>query len=279
MVERGEVRLSDTLGSLFPSRVKLPNRTASITLKQLAAHQSGLPRIPHVIAKKDDKDPYVGFTPTDLIEYLGAYRLRYKPGEHYRYSNLGYGILGHILAYRLEMPFDQAVMQRVCLPLGMTDTMVHIPLSKQNRLAQGHDALGEPTNRWLMTPVFLGAAALHSSAADLLKFVSANLGLVETRLAGPLAYTRRFARKIPDGPRCFMCLGWYKVLGRLPKDAACPGERRVYLHHGDNNAFHCFMGFDEKSKIGLVALSNAHHKMRIASSGEEVLKKLLAGKQ
>jgi len=50
--------------------------------------------------------------------------LRRRPGERVKYSNLGPGLLGEALARAAGQSYEDLVLERICLPLGMRDTVV-----------------------------------------------------------------------------------------------------------------------------------------------------------
>ena len=101
MVLRGEVAPDDPAAKFLPASVKMPDfEGAPITLLDLATYTSGLPRMPSNFAPKDPKNPYIDYTAERLYDYLSNHKLGFKPGKHYEYANLGFGLLGHILELR-----------------------------------------------------------------------------------------------------------------------------------------------------------------------------------
>src|ERR1700752_999149 len=101
MVERGEVKLSDPISKYLPRTVKTPTRDGKeITLLDLATQTSGLPRLPTNFAPKDPRNPYADYSVDQLYAFLSGYTLTRGIGEKYDYSNVGVGLLGHILALR-----------------------------------------------------------------------------------------------------------------------------------------------------------------------------------
>jgi CubicO group peptidase (beta-lactamase class C family) len=104
MAARGEVALSDPISKYLPADVKAPMRNnQSITLTDLATHTSGLPRLPTNFTPKDPANPYADFSVPQLYQFLSTYTLSRDIGSQYEYSNLGGGLLGHLLARRAEM--------------------------------------------------------------------------------------------------------------------------------------------------------------------------------
>jgi CubicO group peptidase (beta-lactamase class C family) len=63
MAQRGEVRLDDPIAKYLPASVKVPERGGrQISLVDLAAHTSGLPRMPANFRPKDPANPYADYT-------------------------------------------------------------------------------------------------------------------------------------------------------------------------------------------------------------------------
>src|SRR5215218_5409126 len=178
MVEDGLVALEDPVQRYLPAGVELPVRGRPTTLGDLATHTAGLPRLPHAFflrSVRHRRNPYAWFTVDDLYAGLPATRLRREPGGRPRYSNLGYGLLGHVLALRAGHAYEELVQQRICRPLGLADTRVAVPAAAHGRFAQGHSRRGRPVPHWEL-PALAGAGALRSTVADLLRFVSSSLG-------------------------------------------------------------------------------------------------------
>ena len=99
MVQRGEVALSDPASKYLPNGVKMPERGGRvITLEDLSRHRSGLPRLPtNLNAGSDPNNPYAGYSVEQLYQFLSNYALPRDIGAEFEYSNLGGGLLGHIL--------------------------------------------------------------------------------------------------------------------------------------------------------------------------------------
>jgi CubicO group peptidase (beta-lactamase class C family) len=101
MVNRKEVALDDPAGKYLREHVTMPERSGkSITLLDLATHTSGLPRLPGNMKVDNAANPYVDYSLDDLYQFLSGYTLPRDPGSEFEYSNLGAGLLGHLLAYR-----------------------------------------------------------------------------------------------------------------------------------------------------------------------------------
>src|ERR1051326_4113711 len=127
MVERGEVSLSDPVSKYLPKTVKTPTRDGKeITLFDLATHTSGLPRMPTNLIERDPKNPYADYSVDQLYEFLSGYTLTRRIGEKYEYSNLGVGLLGHVLALRAGTDYETLVRNRISQPLKMENTRIKL---------------------------------------------------------------------------------------------------------------------------------------------------------
>ena len=71
-----KVTLDTTIGSLLAGQVKFADsHVAAITLKQLATHTSGLPRIPDNMGAETTEDPYASYDEKRLLSFLATAKL------------------------------------------------------------------------------------------------------------------------------------------------------------------------------------------------------------
>jgi len=245
-VKRGEVALSDPVSKYLPPNVKVPERGGKkITLVDLATHTSGLPRMPSNFHPKDPSNPYADYTVAQLYEFLSAVELSRDIGSTYDYSNLGGGLLGHALARRAGTDYETLVRTRILEPLGMKSTAITLSPSMKERLVPGHDAALHQVANWDL-PTLAGAGALRSTANDLLNFLAANIGLEKSPLAEPM--TAMIAARRPTGtPNLEIALGWH---------IWTHDGHEIIWHNGGTGGYRTWIGFEPKSRIGVVVLSN-----------------------
>ncbi|HEY0796117.1 MAG TPA: serine hydrolase domain-containing protein [Acidisarcina sp.] len=247
MVHHGEVSLDDPISKYLPSTVKVPHRNGrSITLIDLSTHTSGLPRLPTNMAPKDPANPYADYSVAQLYEFLSGYQLTRDIGLEYEYSNLGGGLLGHALALRAGMDYEELVKSRICTPLGMSSTAITLTPAMKARFATGHNADLTSAENWDL-PTLAGAGALRSSANDILKFLSANLGQTKSPLAPAMA-SMLAVRRPTNIPTMQIALGW-RVTTR--------DGREIAWHNGLTGGYRSYMGYDGNAGVGVVVLSNA----------------------
>jgi serine-type D-Ala-D-Ala carboxypeptidase/endopeptidase len=246
MAQHGEVSLTDPVAKYLPPEVKMPERGGRvITLEDLSRHRSALPRLPaNLNAGSDPKNPYASYSVKQLYEFLSTYQLPRDIGAEFEYSNLGVGLLGHVLSLAAGKDYESLIRTRICQPLGMSSTAITLSPELRSRLAIGHDNTFEPTPNWDL-PTLAGAGALRSTANDMLSFLAAQLGNKKSNL-DPAIATTRSGRK-PAGAGMDIGLGW---LMRPKKDS------EIIMHNGGTGGYRSFVGFDPKARIGVVVLSN-----------------------
>jgi len=118
----------DTLGESLP-------RNRPITFRDLATHRAGLAREP-------ERDGFGrgGFRQWKrrAVAAIPETRALDAPGVVYRYSNIGYALLGFALERAAGVPYETLVDSLVLEPLGMRDTSLQLARDGVRRLATGY---------------------------------------------------------------------------------------------------------------------------------------------
>lgn len=173
-VGRGEVALDTTVEDILGDRAA-GSETADVTLAELASHSSGLPRLPlaRMVAALPGsvlrRDPYAGVTPGGVID--AALRTGTSGRGEYEYSNLGFAVLGHLLAVRAGATWHELLIQRLLDPLGLTAT--HAPTGPEGLPADaptGRTANGLSAAAWT-NPGYGPSGSIRSSAADMATYL------------------------------------------------------------------------------------------------------------
>jgi CubicO group peptidase (beta-lactamase class C family) len=260
MVQRKEVALTDPVAKYLPDTVKVPQRGGKqITLVDLATHTSGLPRMPNNFKPADPSNPYADYTVAQMYEFLSGYQLTRDIGEKYEYSNLGGGLLGHALARRAGVDYETLLHDRITGPLGMKDTAIKLSTGMQMRLATGYDAKLNRTSNWDI-PTLAGAGGIRSTANDLLTFLAAFLGYTKTPLAPAMAAMLE-TRRPTDLPTMEIALGWHVATKNGP----------FIWHNGGTGGYRTFIGYDPKTRAGVVVLANAFTAAGVDDIGMHLL--------
>lgn len=253
MAERGDLNLNDPISQFLPKAVKSPTRNGQeISLLNLATHTSGLPRLPANLTPADLTNPYADYTIKQLYSFLSTYRLPRDIGSQYEYSNLGVGLLGHLLSLKAGVDYETLVVNQIAQPLQMHDTRIHLTSEQKLRLATGHNALGKPVPYWDL-PTLAGAGALRSTANDLLQFLAANLQLSSSSVPAPLTAAMQkiqVVQKQTDTPGMAIAIGWH-VLHQHGTE--------MIVHDGGTGGFRSFIGFVKQKRLGVVVLSNSEN--------------------
>ena len=246
MVVKGEVKLEDPVAKLLPATVKVPERDGrQITLIDLSNQVSGLPRMPDNFKPADMGDPYIDYGPAQMYEFLAKVQLARGIGEKYEYSNLGVGLLGHALALKAGMSYEELVRKRVLEPLGMTDTAIALPERLKARLATGTGPNLSPVKNWNFDAI-AGAGALRSTARDMLKFLTAAAGLRETPLRG--AFDLMLKTERPTGVADLTIgMAWH-IWRKYGTE--------IVWHNGGTGGYRSWAGFDPIKKAAAVVLCN-----------------------
>ena len=248
MVERGEVDLNDPIDKYLPESVKVPTWNGKkITLFHLATHTSALPNTPKTPSPRDDKPGYVDFSVDQLYDFLSNYTLTREIGGKYQYSNLGMGLLGHILSLRAGKPYRTLVIERICRPLGMKSSRFKLSPALQSRLAQGQYLDGQVAHKHQIPPLLSGAGGLRSTANDMLKFLAANIGLLKSPLYTAMQKTHAGQKSI-KGDELKSGLAWFVIRQE---------GLHILVHGGERPGYRSFIGFDPQKKTGVVVLTNS----------------------
>ncbi len=247
MVGRGEVALDDPVVGYLPAGIDMPQRRDSqITLAHLATHTSGLPRSPTNLSLTYEVNPYANYSVAELYRFLQTYELRRDIGADHLYSNVGSGLLGHVLALRAGVDFEALVRERITGPLGMVSTGIAVSSEMSDRMASGHDRNLSPVPYWDL-PTLAGAGALRSTANDLLTFLAAELGYKATPLAAAMA--AQLGPRVRTETENIQALGW--MISNVD------GGREIVWHNGGTGGFRCFLGFDRERRRGVAVLTNS----------------------
>jgi len=244
-VERGRVKLDQPAGELLPSGVTMPSHDErAITLQDLSTHVSGLPRLPDNLKIEDAENPYAAYTVKNMYAFLSDHNLSRSPGEKSEYSNLGVGLLGHLLARQADTTYEQLLRDRIAKPLDMANTTITLNKQQRSRLAPPHLGYGQASSNWDV-PALAGAGAIRSTGKDMLKFVQADLDPP----AGEIGKAMQLAWQVHQQPlekgQFAMGLGWL---------VAHDGQTR--WHNGQTGGYHAVVYVNRQLEVGVVLLTN-----------------------
>lgn len=179
--EKGILDINDPVEKYLPEIQNLIDydKHNKITLAQLASHTSGLDR------ESQDRDANFGAIEQwqeKVLNAISKTSFRNKPEERFRYSNIGYAILGLAISKAANTPYIELVKKHILTPLQMENTYFIVPEDKQGQLAKGMGGGPlaeldfrlpeiEHNGRGYRVP----NGAIYSTAEDMAKFLQANL--------------------------------------------------------------------------------------------------------
>lgn len=221
-VGKQQLRWDQPLSTLLPG-FSIPSKNdKAITLVDVAEQRSGLPRLPSNLAITDLTDPYADYTAAKLKQFLANYALPREPGTSFEYSNLAVGLLGYALGQHAGSDYPTLLRSIIFQPLGMKDSSVAMGKEDIANMATGHDALGDAVPHWHFDSL-AAAGGIRSTGADMLRYLKANMGLLDSPLRAPmqLAQTARADTGLP-----------YNRIGLIWLTRHKDGEPEVIWHNG-----------------------------------------------
>ena len=211
--ERGVIDLDQPAVNYLPEGVSIsttPEVGATITLRQLASHTSGLPR--GVPGRVQSVEGWYQLEPQRLYDHLANVKLESDPATERLYSNLGFGLLGHVLECAANKPLDRLLQELICEPLELKRTAIQV--DDTLRPATGYDGSSWrfETNHSFRERL-AGSGGLVASVEDLAKFLAAQMepGVFSSEMLEQLHEKTALA----DGLRIGTALGWSVKLERL----------------------------------------------------------------
>ena len=279
MVEDGLIKLNDPIDKYLPSNVIVPQyKGHKITIENLATHTSGLPEFPSNYCPSfaisnaqtlNDKVQHLrnligctkNYTFDQLYQGLSNTTISREPGSKYEYSTFGLGLLGHILALKSNVSsYNELLKKRILDVLGMNSTSIILSDEQKSRLAIGHLSGRELPLLNMSNPLIPGGG-LYSSANDLLKFISANTGLIKTKLDSAMQASHLIRHStgllMPNNIdvsgnntsiELYTGLGWLVTTNF--------GNELIWHNGALIDGYNAFMGFNPATKRGIVVLVN-----------------------
>lgn len=165
LVERGLVNLdrpaNDYLGT--GKLTGLAGDASGATVRRVMSHTAGLPLHYQFYYANQS---YPALSNDEAIARYGI--LVYPPGQVYEYSNLGYGIVDHIIARVSGTDYADFMRANVFVPLGLTRMTVGLPAAFEAQAAERYDRNQRPIPFYDFD--HRGGSAVYSSAHDLVRF-------------------------------------------------------------------------------------------------------------
>jgi serine-type D-Ala-D-Ala carboxypeptidase/endopeptidase len=276
MVEEGLIKLNDPIDKYLPSNIIVSQYNGhKITIEDLATHTSGLPEFPSNYCPRflnvtpqttDDKIQLTlnymkctkDYTFDQFYQALSNTTIPREPGLKYEYSTFGSVLLGRILTLKSNMSsYEELLTKRILNVLGMNNTGINLSDEQKSHLATGHLSGRELPLFNISNPIAPGGG-LYSSASDMLKFISANIGLIKTRLDNAMQESHLIRHStgllIPNvsgnnaNIELYVGLGW-GITTNL-------GNEIIWHNCATSGGYNAFMAFNPTTGRGIVVLCN-----------------------
>lgn len=266
-VVKGGFRLDDKVSQHAPW---LQNSAFDrVTMAQLATYSAG--GLPLQFPDAVDSN-------ARMRQYYRQWSPLYAAGTHREYSNPSIGLFGHLAASTLGQPFRQLMSQTLLPKLDLQHTYLEVPDAAMVDYAYGYSKEDKPVR---VNPGMLAdeAYGIKTSAADLIKFVGANMtGSGDKVVQQAMAMTRTGFYSVGEMTQG---LGWesyaYPVTeqallaGNSPAvsfkanpvkpfvEPRAMGNERLYNKTGSTNGFGAYVVFVPARGVGIVMLANRNY--------------------
>ncbi|MHA1532140.1 MAG: serine hydrolase domain-containing protein, partial [Candidatus Heimdallarchaeota archaeon] len=246
----------------------------SITIRSLLQHRSGLPRNGNLPTWYWDAQSNALSELTKSLKYSNV---AYPVGYRYKYSNVGFEILGRIVELLRGDFFPTYVKTNLLRAIGMNDsTFLSQDIPQSGTLAVGHSRekrINVPVNQYDI--IYMASGNLYSTIPDMAEFTKfifrGGLGL-EDQLIENTTLQMMFdpITTIEEDPKS-IGLGWH--IGLLNS------KEKVVYHSGGIQGTHSLLAFLPERKLGIVLIGNSYEfGGTINQFGWEVLELMLEAK-
>jgi CubicO group peptidase (beta-lactamase class C family) len=198
-VAENRCQLDDPVSKWLPQGTRVPKYLGKpISLRNLATHTSGLPRLPLKMFLKDVRSPqpYITWDREKLLTVLSHTFIERFPGTTLAYSNFGFAVLGLALEEIFGQPYRTLIAQMTaslgCPGLRMDDG------SDAELEVHGHLSTGAPAPTWELS-AFSPAGGCWSTIGDLAKFVQAHVSSPGDAMRLATAEVRSYRTQGPAG--------------------------------------------------------------------------------
>lgn len=252
MIRDNIVQLDDSVLKYQPSYIRaFSNNRKEITLRDLITHQSNLPRDASNIKVQDRMNPFASYQAKDLDQFLSNFQLK-KYKNKWKYSNVGVGFLGNLLASVLGTEYEEAINARICKPLDLHNTFINISDNNQRRVIKTYMKNKEIPP--FSIPALPGAGGLKSTLNDMLTFIEGNLRLTDNPLQQVFNQTHKIQNNIRVDNNTHMGLGWMISKDKQTQDY-------IHWHTGGTVGFNTYIGMKKEKKMGIIIATTQKHSM------------------
>lgn len=236
-----------TLASDIPLHNPWPE--TPVTLAMLLEHTAGL----QDLTEAEFDYP----TPLSLQAALNlkpeARQLRWPPGYHYGYSNLGAGYVGRVIEIVTREDYDDWFEREILTTLGMQDSQLHWTKALEQNLVTGYDTdLTTKIPYW--HTLFRPFGGLNTTARDMAKFLLLFTATSDTNknLVSAHAINRMETPETSLAAKAGLKTGY----GLGIRSTYFNGHK-IYGHGGDADGYLAEFAYSKESRRGYFVVINA----------------------
>lgn len=256
--DRGVLGLDDPAVDWIPELAGSPSPKAmsAVTIRRLLSHESGLRSEPPGTDWRAPSPVFEGSVQRSL-ERAAEIFAAVGPNRQFKYSNLGYQLLGEIVHRASGVSYPEYVQQGIFDPLGLSSTAFE-PLGEAlaARRSVGYSVrvFSDELEPAALMPPLWADGGLWSSVGDLSRWLSFQLGAYASPPASSPVLAAPTLREMHKA-RYLVNEDWTEALGitwfSVRKDDV------VWVHHGGTlRGFNSNACFDPVHRVGAVVLVN-----------------------
>jgi CubicO group peptidase (beta-lactamase class C family) len=204
LVERGLIKLGDTLGTLLD--IDLKQIDPDVTVEQLLNHTSGVPDYFDETVMGDYEDLWNDYpcskirSNNDLFPLFIDKAMMYPRGEKFQYNNTGYVLLAAIIENISGMDFDAYLKKNIFDVCGMDSTgyfeMDRLPSKCAHNYIYCEKTNDYRTNIFSVGAKGTGDGGVFVTAGDLVRFWQ---GLIGHKLISEDTFKKMISKQSGDG--------------------------------------------------------------------------------
>lgn len=265
--QKGIISLEKSIINFLPEFQDSDFDKRKINLFHLLTHTSGISEFSvgvftsqmfSLMTRGKSQIKEYGYDLDTFLKYTSNLKLRDEPGSTFRYSNIGFGLVGKILERITDKTYSDLVKIHICDIISMKDTGINILESHKDKLSTGYSIKNKQADYWNI-PAIESAASLRSTTRDMMKFLKMNLEFGETTLSSAsrqcqqtklnpkIPYTMKFFTKSVGISLSTFRLGWFV----FPQD-----NGNILGHDGGTQGFSSFMAINPENHSGVIILTN-----------------------
>ncbi|MCB9081353.1 MAG: beta-lactamase family protein [Lewinellaceae bacterium] len=260
LVEKGILHWDDPIIRYLPDfKLKTPEATQGLTIRQVLSHTSGLPR--HSFSNLLDQDvPY-----PEIRAKLASVKITHPPGTYYNYQNVVYSLIADVIEAATGESYADLLQRYIFQPAGMNHSSCgYEHMLKHPHIAYPHNPTGSGYVRTELLPRFYDvppAAGVNASVADMGRWMLVLMG-EHPEIIADSTLQEIFSPQI-DVCTCEKNFGAWRA--HLAATAYGLGWRimdyhqdTLAYHGGYVNSYRAEIGMDRRRGIGIVVLENSN---------------------